>query len=569
MNPLIKQIKLFIAIIVAAPLLQFSPVLLESLIQLPVPLTQLNAFEWTIDVRALRPGKYYISIGRPQGACEIALDGVVLESTKSGFGGVRTHLLLGGGFEVPKQGDARPRALLLSCTQQSGFSVSLFHRPIVAEFYSGVVLQLLRGLVDVALGPLFSAVLLFSLLFANPAYSETLRYRRAFVVFASVSLLYTMSLSHFTTLFLNGGEYTIVHTLLRTAFSAAFLFLCGTYSKHRLGLIGVHLILLIVLLNVGIYHHDSLSGAYNWCFLVFPLSAAISAHDLLRADGENKFRATLGVIASAWAFLQVIDSVRLWFFTGPFMGPSIVTVITVLLAYHLHRDLLDRQQRTDRLRIDFEKRESLVSLSSQVAHDIRAPLAALSIAERDIVEINDAARALIQGAIARIRDISDDLLEQRRQAAVPERCQLMPLVEKAVNEATFRLGPSSGIRLLTSNGVGGSHSLWVSINEGEFQRVMSNLLNNAFESMSLSGDITVAVKRRDNWVEICVSDTGKGIPEERLNQLGVVGRTFDKEGGSGLGLFYARSTCERWGGRLDISSKVGRGTTVTLFLPLS
>jgi hypothetical protein len=64
-----------------------------------------------------------------------------------------------------------------------------------------------------------------------------------------------------------------------------------------------------------------------------------------------------------------------------------------------------------------------------------------------------------------------------------------------------------------------------------------------------------------------VADNGKGIPKEILERLGERGFTHGKPGGSGLGLYHARSTFALWGGSLSIKSSVGRGTTVEVRLP--
>mgnify|MGYP003704908481 CR=1 FL=1 len=69
-----------------------------------------------------------------------------------------------------------------------------------------------------------------------------------------------------------------------------------------------------------------------------------------------------------------------------------------------------------------------------------------------------------------------------------------------------------------------------------------------------------------------VRDNGVGIPKETLDQLGrpfirQKPQTTDRHNGSGLGIFICRSIVELHGGRLEIASDVGRGTTATVHLP--
>ena len=68
-------------------------------------------------------------------------------------------------------------------------------------------------------------------------------------------------------------------------------------------------------------------------------------------------------------------------------------------------------------------------------------------------------------------------------------------------------------------------------------------------------------------MQITIKDTGKGVPPELIAKLGIRGNTFHKKGGSGLGLAHAKETLESFGGTLQIESKIGVGTTLTLLLP--
>ena len=75
------------------------------------------------------------------------------------------------------------------------------------------------------------------------------------------------------------------------------------------------------------------------------------------------------------------------------------------------------------------------------------------------------------------------------------------------------------------------------------------------------------MSRDKDGILIQTRDNGKGIPPDILTKLGNRGETHGKAGGSGLGLYHARTTVESWGGRLRIESEVGKGTTVLVTLP--
>ena len=88
----------------------------------------------------------------------------------------------------------------------------------------------------------------------------------------------------------------------------------------------------------------------------------------------------------------------------------------------------------------------------------------------------------------------------------------------------------------------------------------------AYERLRERGELTVRARSEDDWVALEVTDTGVGIPADRLT------RVFDayyttKSDGSGLGLLIVLRILRAHGGRVDIASEPGKGTTVTLRFP--
>jgi signal transduction histidine kinase len=84
--------------------------------------------------------------------------------------------------------------------------------------------------------------------------------------------------------------------------------------------------------------------------------------------------------------------------------------------------------------------------------------------------------------------------------------------------------------------------------------------------MKVGGVITVSTEDSTGGYRITVSDNGEGIPPESLSQL-TAPFTTRKVNGSGLGLYLTREIVEHHGGRLDIQSIRGEGTSVIITLP--
>ncbi len=102
-------------------------------------------------------------------------------------------------------------------------------------------------------------------------------------------------------------------------------------------------------------------------------------------------------------------------------------------------------------------------------------------------------------------------------------------------------------------------------------QVLTNLVGNAIKFSGPGSPVTVAVDRCGEEVRIAVRDRGPGIPTDHLETVFERFRQVpDSSGnrtGTGLGLPIARGIVERSGGRIEVTSEIGRGSTFTVVLP--
>jgi two-component system sensor histidine kinase SenX3 len=119
------------------------------------------------------------------------------------------------------------------------------------------------------------------------------------------------------------------------------------------------------------------------------------------------------------------------------------------------------------------------------------------------------------------------------------------------------------------------HDTDVSVDADPSQLAMAikNLVNNAVR-YSEGGKIELDATERDGVVQITVTDEGIGIPSDDLGRIFERFYRVDKArsrvtGGTGLGLAIVRHVVENHGGRVDVRSELGQGTTFTLTLPAS
>jgi signal transduction histidine kinase len=217
---------------------------------------------------------------------------------------------------------------------------------------------------------------------------------------------------------------------------------------------------------------------------------------------------------------------------------------------------------------------ALASLASQVAHDIRSPLAALEVVMHESSRLPESLRVLTRSAIGRIRDISNNLLEKKRlnlpnaeiKSAKNEVHLLSCIVESVVSEkrTQFRSRHKVSINFELN---AESYGVFANVDSTELKRILSNLVNNAVEAINEEGKVEISLSASDQTVIITIKDTGKGIPAQVLKVLENEGGTFGKALGNGLGLSHAKRMLNAWGGEVQIRSEVNVGTEVNLCLP--
>ncbi|MFQ5988242.1 MAG: sensor histidine kinase, partial [Dehalococcoidia bacterium] len=103
----------------------------------------------------------------------------------------------------------------------------------------------------------------------------------------------------------------------------------------------------------------------------------------------------------------------------------------------------------------------------------------------------------------------------------------------------------------------------------QLQQVCTNLIINAVQAMPEGGRLTLRTSTADSWVRIEVQDTGCGISPENMRKLFTpFFTTKAKEKGVGLGLAVVHGIIQRHRGKIEVQSKEGEGTTLTIFLPV-
>lgn len=249
-----------------------------------------------------------------------------------------------------------------------------------------------------------------------------------------------------------------------------------------------------------------------------------------------------------------------------------------------------------------ERDKTFMETAHQVSHDIRSPLAALDTLMELIGQlIPEELRGLMRASITRIRDIANNLLHLKMHKRLSNHAEnsnfnysatsvesphknvnsvelVSTILDTIISEKRMQFKNNSHINFELDINPAALRSFSL-IHISEFKRCLSNLLNNAVESHESNiGTITLRlnlanIHSANPLLEILIIDQGKGIPDAIISNLGNKGFSHGKEhqmdAGSGIGLYHAKETMNRFNGTITFLPNIPQGTIVKLTLPIA
>jgi signal transduction histidine kinase len=245
----------------------------------------------------------------------------------------------------------------------------------------------------------------------------------------------------------------------------------------------------------------------------------------------------------------------------------------VMGAVQSFRDVSERQA------IDELKRQFV----SIVSHELRTPLTSikgsLQMLDSGLMgPLSDEQQELLTMAVNNserlgqlVNDILDlERLDSGRMPLAPEPTSAAAIATRAAAGMTGA-ADAAGIRLVVIEPPT-EDDVDVTADPHRLVQVLTNLIGNAIKFSERGSTIRLSVTRIDDEVRTAVTDRGRGIPESQIAKV------FDRfgqvdpgdarrEGGTGLGLAIAQEIVVRSGGRIEVASDLGKGSTFTVVLP--
>jgi PAS domain S-box-containing protein len=215
-----------------------------------------------------------------------------------------------------------------------------------------------------------------------------------------------------------------------------------------------------------------------------------------------------------------------------------------------------------------ERLAAIGELAGMVGHDLRNPLTGIAGAAyymktkyasnidckgRDMLEI-------IEKDIEHANKIINDLLEYSREMKL----KLVETDPKSMlKEAIASMQIPENIKVLDKT----SSELKLKVDAERIRRVLTNIIKNAVDAMPKGGNLTVKSEKIGQMMIMSFSDNGMGMPKDVLNKIWTPLFTT-KAKGMGFGLPICKRIVEGHGGRISVESKVRKGTTFTIAIPV-
>ena len=274
-----------------------------------------------------------------------------------------------------------------------------------------------------------------------------------------------------------------------------------------------------------------------------------------------------------------------WWQTGTaYAGYMVIFLILIAGAWRI---ALNRARTIDKLKMiqfEAEKLQEVDHLKStffaNISHEFRTPLTLILGPLDQLLKSNftDEIRhqfRVMQRNGQRLLGLINQLLDLSKLESGEMKLQAGPMEIVKLSRTLFEsFSSQADLRRITAEFKSKPDHLQVYIDQDKYEKILTNLLSNAFKFTPVGGIITLTIERdKSNIVIISISDSGPGIPPDKIARIFQrfyqVDDSFTKEqGGTGIGLALTKELVETHHGTIVATSRSGYGATFTVSLPI-
>lgn len=253
------------------------------------------------------------------------------------------------------------------------------------------------------------------------------------------------------------------------------------------------------------------------------------------------------------------------------LGNPILSIGTV-------SDITELKEKENKLQEAIETKDKFLSI---IAHDLRSPFNTLlgfsEVLMKEHKEYGVEEREKMIKLVNLSANMAFNLLENLLSWSLSQFGKIKFSPEK-LNLKTLLLGILDGLQQLAyRKNIQILETFFVEAvcfaDKNMIATIFRNLISNAIKFTNRNGTITIAAEKENGFLEISVTDTGVGIPKERIDDIFCINKNISTKGtvgekGSGLGLILCKDFVERHGGKIRVKSEIGKGTSFIFTIPL-
>ena len=243
-------------------------------------------------------------------------------------------------------------------------------------------------------------------------------------------------------------------------------------------------------------------------------------------------------------------------------------LLTLLLLWRYSVSLQSRKMLLERQ--NAEKLALVGELAAGMAHEIRNPLTAIK-GFSDLLKSKEKYRddREIFELLASSVDHIEGIVRETLLLARPQKMEIGKIdLEELMNDTCTFMNNEALLQEIKLECNKGDKKLFAKGDRLHLKQVLINIVKNALEATPKGGKVAVKLEKIDSMTaKITVSDTGVGIKPELIDRVGIPFFTTKAEG-TGLGLSVCRRVIEEHNGTIKISSTLGKGTNIEIYLPL-
>ena len=305
--------------------------------------------------------------------------------------------------------------------------------------------------------------------------------------------------------------------------------------------------------------------------------------------GEYNFRVKASNNHGVWneegASLTIIILPPWWATTWAYLVYALLIIGTIYFVWRMLLRRIKIKHEFAMSRFEAEKMHEVDEMKNRffanISHEFRTPLTLIFGPAKDITENCDDKNKVKQNAgiirrnASRLYSLVNQLLDLSKLEAGKMRLEVSEqniiTLLKGYALSFSSLAERKKIKL---NFNAGEDNLNVFVDEEKLEKIVSNMLSNAFKFTPEGGQIDFSVEKINEYVELMIADNGIGIAEKRLDKIfdrfyQVDGSHTRESEGTGIGLSLTKELVELHKGKIEVESEYGKGTTFKILLPLS